>query len=253
MRAYRMAAALAVLAALLFSTGSGLPFAAAEAPYNRAYYESRGEVVWEVPGNEKLVALTFDDGPDPEDTPRILELLKRYGARATFFVMGKKAVQHPDIVRREALEGHEVANHTFSHLVLRRSVPSGRIREEIVATQEAVAAATGQAPQLFRPPEGVFDPHVLEVIKREGLQTIMWSWHQDTHDWSRPGVNRIVKTVLGHIRNGDIILMHDYVHGPTQTVDALARILPKLTDEGYRFVTVSELLNRSRLVDKNND
>ncbi|WP_080832070.1 polysaccharide deacetylase family protein [Cohnella massiliensis] len=251
MRFQRKIALLSAGFLLLFS--SGVPSSSAEAPYNRSYYETRGEVVWEVPGNEKLVALTFDDGPDPEDTPRILDILNRHGARATFFVMGKKAREHPEIVQREAREGHEVANHTFSHLVLGRSVPASRIREEIVATQEAIAEATGRTSHLFRPPEGVFDPHVLEVIKREGLQTVMWSWHQDTHDWSRPGADRIVGTVLGHVRNGDIVLMHDFVYGPSQTVEALSRILPQLKKEGFRFITVSELLGHSRAVGKNND
>ncbi|WP_233568081.1 polysaccharide deacetylase family protein [Cohnella faecalis] len=128
------------------------------APNVRYYYESRGDVVWEAPSKEKQVALTFDDGPDPTDTPRILDLLKKYDAKATFFVMGRKAEEHPDILRRAAAEGHELANHTFTHRMLDSSFTAEQIRKEIVDTQETIFAATGVRARLFRPPGGLFNP-----------------------------------------------------------------------------------------------
>ncbi|MBB6670551.1 polysaccharide deacetylase family protein [Cohnella nanjingensis] len=227
------------LAAILLTAASSDEAHAGPKP--RAYYESTGEVIWEVPVGEKAIALTFDDGPDPKDTPQILDLLREYDAKATFFIMGRKAREHPEIVKREALEGHEIANHTFTHPVLVRC-STKQIRKEIEDTQEILTSAAGVRPVLFRPPEGFFDSRVLEISKQQGLKTVLWSWHHPTDDWSRPGVGHIVRGALGDVRNGDIILFHDYVHGPTQTIAALRQILPKLAKDGYRFVTVSELL-----------
>ncbi|MDG0794757.1 polysaccharide deacetylase family protein [Cohnella ginsengisoli] len=114
----------------------------------RAYYESRGEAIWEVPLEGKFIALTFDDGPDPADTPAILDLLATYGARATFFITGKKAEQYPGIVRREAMEGHEVANHTYSHRMLLHCTDA-QIRGEIAMAQKSIGMAAGAEPVLF--------------------------------------------------------------------------------------------------------
>ncbi|WP_028561101.1 polysaccharide deacetylase family protein [Paenibacillus pinihumi] len=213
---------------------------------NRDYYEARGEVVWEVPGKKKVIALTFDDGPDPKDTPRILDLLKQHHARATFFVIGSKAGKHTDLLRREMEEGHEIANHTFTHHFFNNSFTAERIHNEIAKTQEVIYTVTGQRPTLFRPPGGMFDEAVLRIARQEGLKTIMWSWHQDTRDWSRPGVGYIVNKVLKNVHNGDIILLHDYVSGQSQTVKALEKILPELNNRGYEFVTVSELLSGAK-------
>ncbi|MDI4648884.1 polysaccharide deacetylase family protein [Cohnella hashimotonis] len=207
----------------------------------RSYYESRGEAIWEVPLEGKFIALTFDDGPDPADTPAILDLLAKYGAHATFFITGKKAEQYPGIVKREAMEGHEVANHTYTHRMLLHC-SDAQIRSEIAMAQKSITLAAGTEPVLFRPPEGFFNARVLSAGREQGLMTVLWSWHHPTDDWARPGVSHIVKGILGDVRSGDIVLLHDYVSGKTQTIDALRVILPKLTEEGYRFVTVSELL-----------
>lgn len=244
-------AAKTLVAGLLFATPvmlaadrGGTADAAGGAPAfkGRAYYESRGEAIWEVPLDGKFIALTFDDGPDPADTPAILDLLATYGAHATFFITGKKAEQYPGIVRREAMEGHEVANHTYTHRMLLHCTEA-QIRGEIAMAQKSIGMAAGAEPVLFRPPEGFFNARVLTVGREEGLKTVLWSWHHPTDDWARPGVNHIVKGILGDVRSGDIVLLHDYVSGKTQTIDALRIILPKLTEEGYRFVTVSELLH----------
>lgn len=120
---------------------------------NRDYYEARGEVVWEVPGKKKVIALTFDDGPDPKDTPRILDLLKQHHARATFFVIGSKAGKHTDLLRREMEEGHEIANHTFTHHFFNNSFTAERIHNEIAKTQEVIYTVTGQRQRCSDPPE----------------------------------------------------------------------------------------------------
>lgn len=214
----------------------------AETPkHDRRHYESTGEVVWEVPTKEKVVALTFDDGPDPDNTARILDLLKEHNAKATFFVIGEKVKRNPELVKREAEEGHELANHTYHHLFLsNRSF--GKLEGEILDTEKAIQEAAGRRPTLFRPPGGIYNDQLISLARRHGYVVVMWSWHHDTRDWSRPGVGKIVSKVLDNLDNGNIVLLHEYVEGGSQTVKALETILPELNKRGYRMVTVSELV-----------
>ncbi|OPA80643.1 polysaccharide deacetylase [Paenibacillus selenitireducens] len=216
----------------------------------RNYYESRGEAVWDVPMNRKLVALTFDDGPDPNQTPEILDLLKKYDAKATFFVVGKKVALQPELLKREAKEGHEIANHTYNHIYFNYKVPVNKLEKEISDTHALIAKHTGQQPHLFRPPGGMFNEQLIQLAKEKGYLVVLWSWHQDTKDWRSPGVNFIVQKVLNNIRGGDIILFHDWVEGPkhSQTVEALKIILPALQEKGYSFVTVSQLIETNKIV-----
>ncbi|WP_213581874.1 polysaccharide deacetylase family protein [Paenibacillus sp. J2TS4] len=213
----------------------------------RDYYEARGEIVWEVKTEEKVIALTFDDGPNPVQTAQILDLLKQYDARATFFVVGRRMEKFPDLARREVAEGHELANHTYSHRYFKKSTPIDQIRQEIVKNQQLITSITGQKPHLFRPPGGFYNDNVVKASRDAGYLTVLWSWHQDTKDWSSPGVNKIVRKVLDNARNGDIVLFHDHVERNPQTVEALKQILPELKQRGFRFVTVSELLNFNKL------
>ncbi|WP_427052574.1 polysaccharide deacetylase family protein [Paenibacillus sp. TC-CSREp1] len=209
---------------------------------NRQYYEERGEIVWEVPTHDKLIALTFDDGPDPVQTPQILALLKQYDAKATFFVLGKWAEKYPDIVRQEQLQGHEIANHTYAHTYAVRSTAIGKYLKDMGAAEASIVNAGAQRPLLFRPPGGYYNDMVIQAAKQKGYTIILWSWHQDTRDWALPGVSAITKKVLNNARNGDIVLFHDKVDGRSQTIESLRKILPKLKERGYEFVTVSELL-----------
>jgi peptidoglycan-N-acetylglucosamine deacetylase len=213
---------------------------------NREYYETRGDIVWEVPTHEKLIALTFDDGPDPADTPAILNLLKEYEAKATFFVIGKRAEQFPELIQREIHEGHEIANHTYSHMFFSKQMNPQKIEDEILKAEESISQVTGEKPHLFRPPGGYYGENLVDSAKKFRYQVILWSWHQDTEDWKRPGVHKIVAKVLNNARNGDIILFHDYVEGKTQTIEALKQILPELKERGYTFVTVSELMHHRK-------
>lgn len=209
---------------------------------DRSYYEQKGEMIWEVHTDQKVIALTFDDGPDPIETCAILDLLKRYEARSTFFVIGKRVAQFPDVVQRVINEGHEVANHTYSHDFFHLPASKRLVRDEIERTEQAIMKATGKRTFLFRPPGGIYDETIIQVSNEMGLVPIMWSWHQDTEDWRRPGVRRIINKVLNNVRNGDIILFHDHVEGKTQTVAALEAILPELQKRGYKMVPVSELI-----------
>jgi Predicted xylanase/chitin deacetylase len=209
--------------------------------HDRKYYESRGEIVWDVPTREKLIALTFDDGPNARTTPLILDLLKQYDAKATFFVVGNRIDRFKKIIQREAAEGHEVANHTYNHIYLTRKVQKDTIRNELMATQQKIAAVTGQSSRWFRPPGGLYNETVVKIAKEKGYTVALWSWHQDTRDWSTPGVDKIVSKVLNNAHSGDVVLMHDNVRGSTQTVRALERILPELQKRGFHMVTLSEL------------
>lgn len=212
---------------------------------NRAYYENRGEVVWEITTDEKVLALTFDDGPHSDYTTQILDLLKKYDAKATFFVVGNKVKLNPDLLKREVAEGHEIANHTYSHAYLSNKT---NMKKEIRNAEDIIFATTGRRCLLFRPPGGIFNEGLVSIVKNEGYKMIMWSWQLDTKDWNTPGVNKIVNRVLMHVANGNIVLFHDYVEGPTQTIDALKIILPELIKRGYHFVTVSELLNYKKSI-----
>lgn len=209
---------------------------------NRQYYEERGEIVWEVPTHDKLIALTFDDGPDPVQTPQILALLKQYQAKGTFFVLGKWVEKFPELVMQEQQEGHEVANHTYAHTYAVKSTARDKFTQDMAAAEQSITDAGVPRPLLFRPPGGFYNDMVIDVAKQKGYTIVLWSWDQDTRDWASPGVAAITNKVLKNARNGDIVLFHDKVEGRAQTVAALKVILPKLQQEGYRFVTVSELL-----------
>ena len=210
--------------------------------HGRYYYEERGEVVWEVQTDKKVIALTFDDGPNPQFTPQILDVLKQHHAKATFFVIGSRIEQYPELAQREVQEGHELANHSYRHPGMTRISPE-KLREEIDQAQKVIMSATGQTPRVFRPPGGVYNDKVVNTAREAGCMVVMWSWNQDTRDWSRPGVNKIVDRVLSNAHNGSIVLFHDHGGDRSQTVKALTEILPELEKKGYQFVTVSELLN----------
>ncbi|CAN7503875.1 polysaccharide deacetylase family protein [Paenibacillus sp. LjRoot153] len=216
---------------------------------DRSYYETRGEVVWEISTDEKVIALTFDDGPHPRYTPQILDLLKQYHAKSTFFVVGNKIKLFPDVLKREVNEGHEIANHTYSHAFLSKRT---NMKNEINKAEETIFSVAGIRCHLFRPPGGFYNERLVSIVKQEGYQMIMWSWHLDTKDWSTPGVSKIVDKVLNNSSSGDIVLFHDYVEGHTQTIEALKKILPELEKRGYRFVTVSELLTYRKAVPAKN-
>lgn len=191
----------------------------------------------------KILALTFDDGPSERYTAEILDILSEYNTKATFFVIGKNAEKHPDLVKRIVTENHELGNHTYSHPQM-RNITSEDLNNEIKSTQKILTEITGITPKLFRPPGGYLNNIIMEQISANGCTTVLWSWRQDTMDWKNPPVNDVIDTVLKNVQNGDIILFHDYVYGESPTPDALRVIIPKLKDMGYDFVTVSELAEK---------
>jgi peptidoglycan-N-acetylglucosamine deacetylase len=198
------------------------------------------EVIRNVPTSQKVVALTFDDGPSATFTPQVVELLKRYHAKGTFFVIGSRAQQYPELIHAELRARDEVANHTYSHVVLEHQTER-KIHEELERGHEAVSCIDDHgASYLFRPPRGRYNKRLSRIAGEAGYKTILWSI--DSRDWSNPGTAQIVKNIMSDVRNGDIILLHDQGGNRTQTLQALARIIPKLEDKGYQCVTVSQLL-----------
>lgn len=186
--------------------------------------------------NKKYVALSFDDGPHKSVTPRILDILAKYDAHATFFVLGTQAEAYPEILKRAVSEGHEIGNHSWSHPYLSK-LSQGQIKEQLRKTDELVAGATGVAPGLVRPPYG----EVNEAIKASINKPII-KWSVDTRDWESRNPNAIMAKVQSQVKDGAIILMHDTY---STTAESLDRVLKWLYEEGYEVVTVSELLGFS--------
>ena len=193
--------------------------------------------------NQKLIALTFDDGPDEDYTPQVLDILKKYNIKATFFTVGEKVEWHPEIVKRQYEEGHEIGNHTFTHInVCHRGYDD--IYKEISQTQEAIKKVIGIEPKIFRPPYRAINKEMCSIVKEKDMNVILWS-ELDPRDWSNPGVYYISNTILTKVKNGNIILLHDYNNkraSTSQTIQALDTVIPALKEKGYKFVTVSELI-----------
>lgn len=182
-----------------------------------------------------VVALTFDDGPQPVFTPQVLDVLERYGVPATFFCIGSQVQKYPEIVRRTFEEGNDIGNHTWSHPYLTTLSPDA-IRWQLSSTSAVIEQATGVEPTLFRPPYGATNATVRSIAAQLGL--VQAEWTIDTRDWQRPGVTTIVSTVFNEVRPGSIILLHDGGGDRSQTVQALPRIIRGLQQRGFTFTTL---------------
>lgn len=190
----------------------------------------------------KKIAITFDDGPHPVHTEKILDILKKYNVKATFFVLGSNAARYPEIVKRTFDEGHELGNHTYNHVFINR-ISDEKLKEEISETDKVIFNITGARPIIFRPPGGAYNDRKVDVVSETGHKCILWSWWQDTRDWSCPPVDKVVNTVVSNLHDGDIVLFHDFNSGNTPTVEALEIIIPDLISKNYEFVSVSELIS----------
>ncbi len=198
--------------------------------------------LWHGPRDRPAIALTFDDGPS-ESTPEILEILARYGARATFFQCGLNVRRLPDVSRQVLAAGHEIGNHSYTHLLLSLRSPT-IVDEEFSRAQETLADATGFRPSWLRAPFGVRWFGLRGVQRRLGLTGLMWT--AIGYDWSLPSA-AIVERVKPKIGNGAIICLHDgrlLAAAPDvrQTVEAVRVLVPMMMDQGYRLETVSQLL-----------
>lgn len=188
---------------------------------------------------EKVIALTFDDGPSARHTKEILALLNEYDAKATFFVIGENAERHPDLICEIKENGHEIGNHSYSHAYISK-ISAEKMIKEIERTEKILTELTGEKPVLFRPPGGICGDEALCGIEKLGYRSVLWS--VDTRDWTMCRSDSITRKVKKAVTTGDIILFHDLEDKRLGTVAALREILPYYKEQGYRFVTVSELL-----------
>ena len=241
----------------LLPAGSALAACAGVAAYAAVYPRAQifGQTLCRTNGPRKL-AITFDDGPNPAMTPQVLDLLERYNARATFFLIGRYVRECPGLVAQTAVRGHLVANHTLTHPNLFWLTPSA-IRDEMQQTQDAIAAATGSAPKWFRPPYGFRNPWVVTSAARFGMRTVMWSLI--TGDWKPRPLEKLIgkmQPIAAHAQKnlasqnsaGDILCLHDVGHRTlnadrANTLKALEYWFPRWRDAGLEFVTIEEAVS----------
>jgi peptidoglycan/xylan/chitin deacetylase (PgdA/CDA1 family) len=187
--------------------------------------------------NGPCVALSFDDGPSPEITPKVLDILRQKDARATFFLVGEKVERHPDLARQMAREGHVIGNHTYSHPSLFCFLSPRRLREEIELAQEAIGRVTGATPRHFRSPVGLRHPLLEPALRRATLELVLWRLR--TYDTLSPKPEALRQRVLGRVRPGAIVLLHDRSGpGASAMLAALPDVIDGLRARGYQLVTV---------------
>ena len=189
----------------------------------------------------KKIALTFDDGPHPRLTPKILGILDKYSVKATFFVIGQNAKYYPKQLEMIIDNGHEIGNHTYSHKIL-KSLKKSEIEKELLDAEKQIKEIKDCEINLIRPPCGLYDDNLEQIARNRDDKIVLWAI--DTLDWEHTSTNVMVKNVLRNIKDGDIILFHDYVSGEYNTPRALEILIPILLEKGYEFVTVSELLQK---------
>ncbi|MEU5877159.1 polysaccharide deacetylase family protein [Spirillospora sp. NPDC047279] len=187
------------------------------------------------PPPPKTIALTIDDGPHPEYTPQVLDLLAEHEVRATFFIIGEQVVEYPQLTRRIADAGHQVCNHTMSHPLSLGRLSTRKVRQEIVEAQTRIGQVTGVVPTFFRAPGGNWSPATMDVIGEHGMLPVDWA--VDPRDWARPGVGSI-RRALTKCRAGDVLLCHDGGGDRSQTVKALRGAIPRLKKRGLTFVAL---------------
>lgn len=192
-------------------------------------------------GQEKVIALTFDDGPWPRITPKVLEILKKNNIKATFFWVGQPLKQNPQIAKQVVADGHVIGNHTWHHWYHR--LDASTAAREIEDTAELIYKTTGVRTSLFRPPGGVMNNGVADYAKRKNDVIVMWS--NDPMDYRPHSAKQLVNNVVRKAQPGGIVLMHDGGGNHWATVEALPEIIAKLKEQGYKFVTIPELLEMS--------
>jgi peptidoglycan/xylan/chitin deacetylase (PgdA/CDA1 family) len=219
-----------ILAIVLYALGTGVMLYLLFHPRNAWLVANRSQVE----GNG-CVALTFDDGPDPVDTPRLLDLLREKGVKATFFVVGQRAEQHPEIVRRAWDEGHLIANHTWSHRLLFCFLTPQRLRSEIERGNECIERICGVRTRYFRSPVGLRHPLLRCALQRADLEYV--SWRIKSCDTMIENSGFLARRILDQVASRDIILMHDRLpKGAHVLFEALPEVIDKLKERGFEFV-----------------
>jgi peptidoglycan/xylan/chitin deacetylase (PgdA/CDA1 family) len=209
-----------------------------------------GKVLWQ--GNSRGVALTFDDGPHPGYTPRVLEILERFQARATFFVIGKYLEKYGRIIAEASNRGHVIGNHSYHHFRAMSLLPSREIRQEIMQCQEEAERWAGYRPRFYRQPAGFRNPRIFGILENLGMNLV--GWQVRAYDTRVKDSQAIARRILGRIQPGGIILLHDGSdceknQDRTPTLDALPEILRGLRTRGLEMLTLDELFGVSREIE----
>jgi peptidoglycan/xylan/chitin deacetylase (PgdA/CDA1 family) len=187
------------------------------------------------------VAITFDDGPDPAITPAVLDVLEKFGAKATFFCIGRKAEAHPELIAAIRAGGHDVENHSYGHPNLFALFSPENMLREIVAAQDAIERTAAVRPRFFRTPAGFQNPWLFPVMKRAGVTLI--SWTRRGFDTVTTDPDRVAARLTRNLRAGDILVLHDRV---PVVLEALPRVLEEIQKKGLRTATLSEVVNDER-------
>lgn len=208
---------------------------------NSRSYQLAGELITRVETTDSVIAITFDDGPTPIYTDSTLDVLREYDAKATFFMVGERMSQRPEIVRRVLDEGHEIGNHSFNHpaMVL---MSHGTVANQIEQTDSVIRSFGQGGDILFRPPYGKRLVSLPLYLREADRATVLWDLEPDSEWRDAAGV---VEYVLGRVQPGSILLLHTELPVRRENRAALRMLLPKLVERGYDFVTVSELLTRA--------
>ncbi|MGE5416253.1 MAG: polysaccharide deacetylase family protein [Acidobacteriota bacterium] len=204
-------------------------------------WQGKGWVISYVNTSHKVIALTFDDGPDPEATPMLLDILDKNKANATFFVLGVQGEKHPALVKKIVNNGHELASHGYSHKFKNYGNKDFFI-DDIQKNNVLLFSLTGVKPLLFRPPGGYLSSDLVDYANKNGIKIITWTWQADYKDWKARNSDKLAQSIIKNASPGQIVLLHDGGQNREVMIRALTKSLPELARQGYRFVTVSELL-----------
>lgn len=198
------------------------------------------DIIHEVPTRQKVVAFTFDDGPNPLYTPQLLDIFSKVSGRATFFMIGEMIEKHLEAAVAVHAHHHEIGNHTYSHPFLTKISPE-QCENELLRTEKLITQITGAPPAVMRPPYLDYNDDVHAITSKFGYHVI-GALNLETRDWEMPGVDHILNVTRRHIKNGSILIFHDGYEDRSQTIEAVSILTRELSEQGFRFVTVSELL-----------
>ncbi|WP_183154241.1 polysaccharide deacetylase family protein [Streptomyces shenzhenensis] len=229
-----LAAGASVWTAQAGAVGSPSPHAAASAAPVSEVTPVDVTIAHSSDKGENGVNITIDDGPDPVWTPQMLDVLREYGAKATFCMVGTQAQAHPDLVKKVVAAGHRLCDHTVSHDTTMDTKPQAYQSQQMLDAERMITEASGGVrPMYYRAPGGAFTPYSRKLAASRGMRPL--GWNVDTKDFERPGADAIVATVERELPNGPTLLFHDAGGDRSQTVDALRRILPRLKEQGRSF------------------
>lgn len=216
---------------------------------NMNQWKRENKVITLVRTSDKIAALTFDDGPDPMKTPAVLDSLAKHNVHATFFVVGYRAEKEPQLLQTIAAGGHEIANHSYSHNYSQFKKNEELIfQDEIDKTNSIIHQYCSQNSILFRPPGGYLSDKMVDFVNNHNMVVAYWTWQQDSKDWQAgKGAETIANHIIANIQPGQIILLHDGAENGLETARAVDILLTRLIADGYRFVTMSELIKSGKL------